>query len=118
MKRFIIKFKQIIFLIPVVAILLCGCSKEIDVLPSKLSVISSEVKLIINSVRDLNDIVTLRFEPKNATKREVVWSCETNDVFTLDGSIIKANKVGNASVKATSVVNEELYAKKYMIQIL
>lgn len=110
MKRFILKFKQIIFLIPVVAILLCGCSKELNVLPSKLSVASNEVKLIVNSVRDLNDIVTLRFEPKNVTNRDVIWSCETNEVFTLDGSTIKANKVGNAIVKATSVENEDLYA--------
>ena len=51
MNRFILKFKQIIFLIPVVAILLCGCSKELNVLPSKLSVASNEVKLIVNSVR-------------------------------------------------------------------
>jgi len=86
---------------------LVGCNKN-GVLPTKLTASSSEVKVIVNSERDLNDIVTLRFEPRNTSNKKVTWSSEENDIFTLTGSTIKANKIGTAIVTATSVANENL----------
>lgn len=85
---------------------LVGCNKMVA--PTKLTTSSSEVKVIVNSERDLNDIVTLRFEPRNTSNKKVTWSSEVNDIFTLTGSTIKANKIGTAMVTATSVANENL----------
>ena len=64
--------------------------------------------MIVNSERDLNDIVTLRFEPKNTTDKSVTWSTSQNEFFTLNGSTIKANKIGSGYVTATSNVNSDL----------
>ena len=102
-------FKKLITLFTVFIFALCGCKEpENSSKPTNLTTSSSEVKMIINSVRDLNDIVTLRFEPNTTTERDVTWFAEENDVFTLDGSIITANNIGNAVVTATSVANPSL----------
>ena len=79
------KIKKIIALFTMILLVLCGCKQPTtEIAPTSLTVSSSEVKVIVNSIRDLNDIVTLRFEPKEATQRDVVWSAEENDVFTLE----------------------------------
>lgn len=101
------KFKRFISLIFVFFLLLFGCS-EANTIPTNLTTSSNEVKLIIGSERDLNDIVTLRYEPNNTLSRDVTWSCEENEVFTLNGSLISANRVGSAVVTATSVANTNL----------
>ena len=82
----------------------CDNSKS----PIGLSVSSSEVKMIVDSERDLNDIVTLRFEPKDTTDKSVVWSSSENNIFTLTGSTIKANRIGSGYVTATSNANSDL----------
>lgn len=100
--------RKILLILPILVIPLFGCNKTVA--PTKLTTSSSEVKVIVNSERDLNDIVTLRFEPRNTTNKKVTWSSEVNDIFTLTGSTIKANKIGTAMVTATSVVDESLKA--------
>lgn len=102
------KLKKLLSILPIFALFLGACSEK-TVAPTKLGVASNEVKLIVNSERDLNDIVTLRFEPKNTSNKSVTWSSEPNDIFTLTGSTIKANKIGSATVTATSVENSSLY---------
>lgn len=104
------KIKKVLWFILSFGLLLTSCNKVSTIFPTSLTTSSNEIKLIINSERDLNDIVTLRFEPKNTTNKEVIWSCEENEFFTLNGSTIKAIKEGTASVKATSVENNELSA--------
>lgn len=99
--------RKILLILPMLVMPLVGCNKN-GVLPTKLTASSSEVKVIVNSERDLNDIVTLRFEPRNTSNKKVTWSSEENDIFTLTGSTIKANKIGTAIVTATSVANENL----------
>lgn len=98
--------RKILLILPMLVIPLFGCNKTVS--PTKLTTSSSEVKVIVNSERDLNDIVTLRFEPRNTTNKKVTWSSEVNDIFTLTGSTIKANKIGTAMVTATSVANKTL----------
>ena len=101
--------KKIITMFCMFVLILCGCENaQISYTPTNLTVASSEVKVIVNSIRDLNDIVTLRFEPKETTQRDVVWSTEENEIFSLSGSTITATKIGKAKVTATSVVNQEL----------
>lgn len=102
------KIKKVLSFLLSFGILLTGCNNIDTIYPTSLTSSKDEIKLIINSERDLNDIVTLRFEPKNTTNKEVIWSCKENDVFTLNGSKIKAIKEGIASVTATSVENNEL----------
>ena len=103
------KIKKIVALFTMILLVLCGCKQPTtEITPTNLTVSSSEVKVIVNSIRDLNDIVTLRFEPKEATQRDVVWSAEENDVFTLEGSTLTAIKLGKAKVTATSVANNQL----------
>lgn len=103
------KIKKIVTLFFVLILILCGCSNQpIPMKPTQMKVDSNEVNLFVNSERDLNDIVTIRFEPKNTTERDVTWSCETNDVITLNGSKIKANKVGRAKVTAIANANKTL----------
>ena len=103
------KFKKIISLFVVLILTLCSCYKVKEVKPTSLTVARNEINVIINSERDLNDIVTLRFEPKNATEREIAWAMESTDVLTLTNSTIKANKVGSARVIATALANTDLY---------
>ena len=98
--------RKILLILPMLILPLVGCNKTVA--PTKLTTSSSEVKVIVNSERDLNDIVTLRFEPRNTSNKKVTWSSEVNDIFTLTGSTIKANKIGTAMVTATSVANENL----------
>lgn len=100
--------KKLSLFLPILAFVLGGCNHEINTQPTDMSVATSPVKMIIHSVRDLNDIVTLRFTPKNTTNRNVTWSCEKNDVISLVDSTITANKVGTATVTATSVENHNL----------
>lgn len=100
--------KRVLAIIPIFALFLSGCNNAKDTVPTNLTADENEVQLIVNSERDLNDIITLRFEPKNITNRKVTWSSEENEVFTLDGSTIKAKKIGSASVTATSVANNKL----------
>ncbi len=102
------KIKKVLSFLLSFELLLTGCNNIDTIYPTSLTSSKDEIKLIINSERDLNDIVTLRFEPKNTTNKEVIWSCKENDVFTLNGSKIKAIKEGIASVTATSVENNEL----------
>ncbi len=101
------KIKKIMMILPIMVLSLFGCKSE-NKEPTGLSVSSSEVKMIVNSERDLNDIVTLRFEPKNTTDKSVTWSTNENEFFTLNGSTIKANKIGSGYVTATSNVNSDL----------
>ena len=103
------KFKKIIALFVVLILTLCGCYQIKEVKPTSLTVARNEINLIINSERNLNDIVTLRFEPKNATERDISWSMESTDVLILTGSSIKANRVGSAKVTATALANTSLY---------
>lgn len=100
--------KKLSLFLPILAFVLGGCNHEINTQPTDMSVATSPVKMIIHSVRDLNDIVTLRFTPKNTTNRNVTWSCEKNDVISLVDSTITANKVGTSTVTATSVENHDL----------
>lgn len=103
------KIKKIVALFTMILLVLCGCKQPTtEITPTSLTVASSEVKVIVNSIRDLNDIVTLRFGPKEATQRDVVWSAEENDVFTLEGSTLTAIKLGKAKVTAISVANNQL----------
>lgn len=102
------KTRKLLFLLPILSLSLIGCGTQDDVHPTSLIATSNEVRLIINSERNLNDIVTLKFEPKNVTNKSVTWSSEQNDVFTLTGSTIKANNLGSAVVTATSVMNNNL----------
>lgn len=102
------KAKQIFSLVSVIGVLLTGCHQTTQVLPTKMTVTSEEIKVILNSERNLNDIVTLKFEPKNTTEKNVTWSSEVNEILTLQGSIIQANKIGKAKVTATSVANKNL----------
>lgn len=102
------KLRKILSILSIFVLILCGCSKESVVMPTKLYASSNQVQLIINSERNLNDIITLRFEPKETTNKDVVWSSEINDIFTLTGSTIKVNKVGSAKVTATSVADNKL----------
>lgn len=101
------KAKQILSLISM-GVLLVGCSKTQEIKPTKMSVVSEKIKVILTSERDLDDIVTIKFEPRNTTNKEVTWSCASNDVLTLQGDIIKANKIGKAIVTATSKANTSL----------
>lgn len=100
--------KKLSLFLPILAFVLGGCNHETNIQPTEMSVATSPVKMIIHSVRDLNDIVTLRFTPKNTTNRNVTWSCEKNDVISLVDSTITANQVGTATVTATSVENHDL----------
>lgn len=102
------KIKKVLLFLLSFGLLLTSCNNKDTIFPTALISSTDEIKLIINSERDLNDIITLRFNPRNTTNKEVIWSCEENDVFTLNGSKIKAIKEGIASVKATSVENNEL----------
>lgn len=100
--------RRILSILPIFTLFLNGCNNVNDVLPTSLIADAEETQLIINTERDLNDIITLRFEPKNTTNKQVTWSSEENDIFTLEGSIIKAKKIGRAIVTATSVANDKL----------
>ena len=100
--------RRILSILPIFTLFLGGCNNVNDVLPTSLIADAEETQLIINTERDLNDIITLRFEPKNTTNKQVTWSSEENDIFTLEGSIIKAKKIGMAIVTATSVANDKL----------
>lgn len=100
--------RRILSVLPIFTLFLGGCNNVNDVLPTSLIADAEETQLIINTERDLNDIITLRFEPKNTANKQVTWSSEENDIFTLEGSIIKAKKIGRAFVTATSVANDKL----------
>ena len=52
--------KKIITMFCMFVLILCGCENaQISYTPTNLTVASSEVKVFVNSIRDLNDIVTL-----------------------------------------------------------
>lgn len=102
------KLKKLFSIIFVFVLLLFACSETVSATPTSLKVDSNEINLIIYSERDLNDIVTFRFEPKNVLNRDITWSSEEGEVFELDNSIIKTKKIGSGVVKATSVSNSEL----------
>lgn len=79
-----------------------------SIAPEKLSALTDEVLLVAGNQKDLNDIVKLKFEPENTTNKRVVWSCEENGAFTLNGSKITAIKAGSAAVTATSAEDPSL----------
>ncbi len=96
------------FFFPLLGLLLGGCQGITEVSPETLTSVEQEVKMILHSERDLNDIITLKFEPKNTTNKDVEWSCEENSIFTLNDSMICAEEIGSAFVTATSVANRNL----------
>lgn len=103
--------KQLILIATIPLILgLASCSNEEVIKPTKLTAVSETVRLILNSERDLNDIVTLKFDPINVTNKEVLWSATSNEIFTLNGDMIHANKIGTDYVRATSILDENIYA--------
>lgn len=101
------KDKKFLFF-PLLGLLLGGCQGVTEVSPEALTAVEQEVKMILHSERDLKDIITLKFEPKYTTNKEVEWSCEENSIFTLNDSIIRAEEIGSAMVTATSVANRNL----------
>lgn len=104
------KFSKAVLLF-VIPSFLVGCSsQETSYVPETLTIVEESIDLIIGSVRDLNDIVTLNFSPNYQYDRSVTWTTNETSVFTLTGSTITANKVGSGVVTATSALNPELSA--------
>lgn len=99
--------KMLLLLIPLFTLASCGI--QIDVKPTSLKAKKDEISLILGSERNLNDIVTLIFEPNNVTNRDVIWSTQETEIFTLDGNVLTTKKVGTSNVKATSVIDANLF---------
>lgn len=88
--------------------LLSSCNSGKDIKPTSLEVIEDNINLIINSERDLNDIVTIKYNHEYVLSGNVTFESDESDIFTLNGSIIKANKLGSGLIKVTSNINSSL----------
>ncbi|MBO5578317.1 MAG: hypothetical protein J5955_04395, partial [Bacilli bacterium] len=89
------KRKSLLF-IPVIALLLGGCNKtptDTNIYPVSITPSVSELSLSTNTTYDLNELVSLSFNPTDTTNKEVVWSCETNEYFSISGISITTNNV-------------------------
>lgn len=99
------KINKIITSAVLTMLFVSGCSSNEEIKPSSLEVIKDEIKLIIDTERDLNDLVSVNFEPQNVTNKDVIYETNETHVFSLEGSKIKANNLGSGSIKVTSVSN-------------
>lgn len=103
------KFNKCLLLMPLLLLGSCAVpSQEINIKSLKPS--KEEVSLILGSERNLNDIITLVFEPNNFQNRKVTWSTEETEIFTLNGDIITTKQIGKGKVRATSVFDSNFFA--------
>ena len=103
------KFNKCLFLMPILLLGSCTVpSKEINI--ESLRPSKEEVSLILGSERNLNDIVTLIFEPNTIQNRKVTWSTEETEIFTLNGDVITTKQIGKGKVRATSEFDSRFFA--------
>ena len=107
------KRKSLLF-IPVIALLLGGCNKtptDTNIYPVSITPSISELTLSTNTTYNLNELVSLSFNPSDTTNKDVMWSCETNDYFSISNSSITTNNVeGRGDIRVTSVSKSDVYA--------
>ena len=107
------KRKSLLF-IPVIALLLGGCNNtptDTNIYPVSITPSISELSLSTNTTYDLNELVSLSFNPSDTTNKEVVWSCETNEYFSISGTSITTNDIeGRGDIRVTSVSKSDVYA--------
>ena len=106
-----------LFFIPLLGLLLVGCGSNQpsgdtpkEVLPTSISVSPNSIDLLANTNSNLNDLITLSFEPSDTTNKSVSFTTESN-LFSINGTTISTGGVeGTGTVKITSLANSEVFA--------
>lgn len=115
--------KKLIFL-PILAMLFSSCGSEAtptsggdpvppepqDIKPT--SIVCKENKYVfeINQTYNLEDAIDYEVKPEDTTNKDVTWSTESNDSFSITGNILTTTDVeGTGLITITSVMDTSIY---------
>ncbi len=57
----------------------------------------------ISVIEGKTEIITVTFNPNNASFKDIVWKSDDTSIATVDGGVIKGVKTGTTNISATSV---------------
>ena len=115
--------KKLIFL-PVLAMLFSSCGSEAtpasggdpippepqDIKPTSIVCKENRYVFEINQTYNLEEAIDYEVKPEDTTNKDVTWSTESNDSFSINGNILTTTDIeGTGFITITSVMDTSIY---------